>query len=108
MRELYIGRNNQLRDRLYTSNDGLTWSALDLTEASDLTLQIYSDPSSPQIEVTGLANFTVDANGLAAWQPGADDLHAKDVGAWNVRWIVETAEAPDGLVFEAEPVRICE
>jgi len=107
VRELFVGRNNELKDTLETSSDGgVTWTAVDLTAASDVILQIYSTPSSVLKEVSGVANFTLDASGNATWQPGASDLTLSHVGTHNVRWIVKTAADPQGVVFEAERVQI--
>lgn len=106
-RELFVGRNNELKDKLETSSDGgVTWSAVDLTAASDVILQIYDTPSSVLVEVDGTSSFTLDALGNATWQPGASDLTASHVGIHNVRWIVKAAADPQGVVFEAERVQI--
>lgn len=108
-RELWTDRNNQLKDKLeYSSDGGATWTAIDLTAATGLTLQIYDDPDDPLLEIDGLGEFTVDASGNATWQPGDDELAAAHVGTHNVRWIVATATEPQGVVIEAEPVVIKE
>lgn len=106
-RTLFVGTNNELKDKLETSSDGgATWTAVDLTAATDVVLQIYDDPDSPVIEISGTENFTLDASGNATWQPGATDIVAADAGKHDVRWIVKTAAEPQGVVFEAEPVEI--
>ena len=107
IRELFVGKNNELKDKLEVSTDGgVTWSAVDLTAATDVVLQIYDTPSSVLVEVDGAASFTLDALGNVKWQPGASDITAALVGVHNVRWLVKTANEPQGVVFEAERVQI--
>jgi hypothetical protein len=102
-RELFVARNNELKDKLEVSADaGVTYSAVDLTAASNVILQIYDKAGTAIIEVTGKASFTLDALGNAKWQPGASDVTASHLGIHHVRWIVVTANEPEGVIFEAE------
>jgi hypothetical protein len=90
-RTLFVGKNNELKDKLEVSADGgATYSAVDLTASANVILQIYDKAG------------TTDALGNAKWQPGATDITASHLGIHHVRWIVVTANEPEGVIFEAD------
>ncbi|HUT35470.1 MAG TPA: hypothetical protein VNE39_18425 [Planctomycetota bacterium] len=103
MRTLFVGKNNELKDKLEVSADGgTTYTGVDLTAATGLKLEIFDVPTTILIEKDGLAHFTVDALGNAKWQPGAADVTTDHLGIHKYRWTVKTALEPQGVVFDVE------
>jgi len=121
-RTLYVGRNNGLRDRLEASTDGgRTYSPIDLSAdtVTSLRLVIYdSDPSAPILDRdakgTEATEFDLSdgASGVVEWQPGSGVITSAMAGGgagrtYHCRWvIVDSASWPQGLVIEADDVRV--
>ena len=113
MRNIYVGRNNGVRDRLKASTDGGdSFDAIDLTTGSAVvTLILYeTQPGTPTISRDSASypdEFNLDSDGYASWTPPAAVVTAAMAGeSYHCRWILVSDTYADGVVIPADDVQV--